>query len=302
MALGLGLGLCAGRDSGEPLTPTWPSEPFNVVAELTDEGILVSWSKPASHGSPILSYTATSTPGSVEDSGSELFLLFPYDEFDAETEYTFSVYATNAIGDGPSAESNPATTPAAAGTVWDAASKAANITLSNGNLTAATLDDSSTEGAKSLPSRNAGKRALKFTVTYASGDATNYECVSGLVIDTFDTSTTDPSRFGFCTAGDGYILKMDGMGGSTFTDLGLPVASGGWFALLIDETAGKGWLKTADGSGAGDPEAGTGEHFTFDPGTAFTAGCTLWSIDTVTPTSVTLDPTYSSGTFAAWDS
>lgn len=195
----------------------------------------------------------------------------------------------------------PSAPVAASGTTWDAASKTAGITLSNSDLTATTASDAGYEYAKGLPSRNSGKRALKFTLAYGGVALLDGEIHAGLAADSWDLASL-PERSGYAMTGDGFIFATDGMGNYTSTDLGLPVLTGEWFALLIDEATGNGWVKTAAGSGAGNPEAGTGAHFTFTPGTAFIPACSIYSADGSTPASVTLDPTYSSGTYAAWDS
>ena len=69
----------------------------------------MTWTAPASNGgSAITHYTVTSDPGGVvTDTTGGLGVVVP--ALTAGTSYTFTVYATNAAGNGPSATSNAVT-------------------------------------------------------------------------------------------------------------------------------------------------------------------------------------------------
>ncbi len=98
----------------------------------------VSFSAPVNNnGRPITSYTAVSSPGnitgSVSQSGSGTITV---SGLTAGTSYTFTVYATNAIGDSPSSSpSNSITTIAVGQQLWDSSSatNGFNITSTTGN-------------------------------------------------------------------------------------------------------------------------------------------------------------------------
>jgi uncharacterized repeat protein (TIGR01451 family) len=101
-----------------PQAPTVPGAPTNVSASSGDGSASVSWTAPASDGgSPITSYavtafaagaptgiTVTATGGAT---GAVLFGLTN------GLAYTFSVHATNAVGNGPESVQSAPVTPAA---------------------------------------------------------------------------------------------------------------------------------------------------------------------------------------------
>jgi hypothetical protein len=91
------------------VTPaTVPGAPTAVVALAGDESALVSWSPPASGGSPIVEYRVTSIPDGVEATTGEVAATVT--GLVNGRAYTFTVTATNAVGAGPpSAPSNEVT-------------------------------------------------------------------------------------------------------------------------------------------------------------------------------------------------
>lgn len=103
-------------NSVTPQAPTVPGAPTNVSASAGNASATVSWVAPASDGgSPISSYTvssftggaATGLPASVVGGGQNSATVSGLTNGVA---YTFSVHATNAVGNGPeSAQSAPVT-------------------------------------------------------------------------------------------------------------------------------------------------------------------------------------------------
>ena len=97
------------------VTPTTvPDVPTNIVAEAGDAQAIVSFTPPANDGgSAITSYTVTSTPGNISQTSTASPITVT--GLTNGTSYTFTVVATNAIGNSlPSAISNsvtPATIP-----------------------------------------------------------------------------------------------------------------------------------------------------------------------------------------------
>ncbi|MDR3442429.1 MAG: fibronectin type III domain-containing protein, partial [Legionella sp.] len=106
----LGNGPSANSNAVTPSVPaTVPGAPTGVTATAGNTEAAVSWTAPSNGGSPITSYTVTSTPlgGSCAVSGGGTTAHCT--DLTNSTSYTFAVYATNALGDGPSANSSPVT-------------------------------------------------------------------------------------------------------------------------------------------------------------------------------------------------
>lgn len=205
--------------------------------------------------------------------------------------YTVSLYAASQTGGNTAAISDYISV-SAASTTWDPASKTAPVTLSNGNLTATTTDQVVEALMKGTVSHSTGKYALKFVCVFGA-PASSEECGVGVVPATWDASTNTPSiaDIGMYVGNDGFYIPA-------FIDLGLAITTGGYLVCAVNFDTGKIWFGNAGGY-SGDPEAGTGEAITFTPNTALIPMGAGYS-DGGGTVSVTLDPTYTSGTFAAW--
>ena len=98
-----------------PVQATTPSAPTSVVATAGDSSAAVTWVAPSDGNSVITSYTVTPYVGSaaqpsVTVSGSPPSTSANFANLTNGTTYTFTVYATNAVGNGPtSSASNPVT-------------------------------------------------------------------------------------------------------------------------------------------------------------------------------------------------
>ena len=89
---------------------TAPSAPTNVAATAGNTQATVSFSAPASDGgSPITSYTVTSTPGNLTATGASSPITVT--GLTNGTPYTFTVHATNAAGPGPESSASNSVTP-----------------------------------------------------------------------------------------------------------------------------------------------------------------------------------------------
>jgi len=91
-----------------------PDPPTNVVATPLNSAVSITWDDPINNGgSPISSYTVTSTPGNIIVLSVQKPTLFQ--SLINGTSYIFTVYATNQIGDSilsiPSLPVTPATFP-----------------------------------------------------------------------------------------------------------------------------------------------------------------------------------------------
>ena len=95
--------------SSAPASP--PGMPMNVSASAGDASAWVSWTIPIDDGgSPITGYTVTSSPGGREASVGAAETSATVSGLTNGVTYTFTVVATNAVGDSsPSEPSNPVT-------------------------------------------------------------------------------------------------------------------------------------------------------------------------------------------------
>lgn len=98
-----------GPGAADTATPQGvPSAPQDVEATSEVSAAIVTWAAPADDGDlAVTGYTVTAAPGGATCTTNALTCSFP--GLDPGTEYTFSVFATNAAGDGPAADSNPVT-------------------------------------------------------------------------------------------------------------------------------------------------------------------------------------------------
>ncbi len=155
------VGTGAASSDSAPVTPsaapTAPGAPTGVVAVPGDGQATVSWTAPSNGGSPITSYTVTSSPGAVVvDSGTSSVTVTGLTD---GTAYTFTVTATNAIGTGPASAASSPVTPAAAATVPDAPT---GVSATPGNAEAIV-------SGRLRP--NGGSAITSYTVTASPGGA-----------------------------------------------------------------------------------------------------------------------------------
>jgi hypothetical protein len=97
-------------NSVTPLTPTVPGAPTNVSAIGSDSAATVSWTAPASNGSPIIGYSATASPGgrSCTTGGA---LTCTITGLTNRTTYSITITATNGVGTGPASSPAVSVTP-----------------------------------------------------------------------------------------------------------------------------------------------------------------------------------------------
>ncbi|MDG1845926.1 MAG: fibronectin type III domain-containing protein, partial [Acidimicrobiales bacterium] len=90
-----------GQQVGNNAAPTAPFEPTRVIATPLDKRIQVDWLAPVNDGgSAITGYTVTRTPGGEGQTCELNALTCTFTNLQNGTAYTFTVVATNDIGDG----------------------------------------------------------------------------------------------------------------------------------------------------------------------------------------------------------
>ena len=153
--------------SSNAVTPsarvTAPDSPTDVTASGGDGKATITWSVPASDGgSPITGYKVTASPGgSTVDVDSGRTTNATITRLTNGTSYTFTVRATNTIGD--SGESGPSrsVTPAVRATVPDAPSGVA-----------ATAGDEKATVTWNVPVSDGGSRITGYTISVSPGRLT----------------------------------------------------------------------------------------------------------------------------------
>ena len=143
----------------EAMTPaTVPAAPTNVSATAGNGSAWVSWTAPDNGGSLISSYTVTPFIGSAAQSPVTVSNAPPVTSayiggLTPGTAYTFTVTATNAVGNGPASVASNAVTP----TALTAPSPPTGVTATAGNTTAAV--------SWTAPANNGGSPITSYTVT-----------------------------------------------------------------------------------------------------------------------------------------
>lgn len=150
--------------------PTVPDAPTIGTATAGDASASVAFTAPGNNGgSPITGYTVTSTPGGITATGASSPINVT--GLTNGTAYTFTVRATNAIGNSAESAASNSVTPASAGATyatWNPSDKNAAVGLSNGNLTMTkTGGVSGFASARSTVGKSSGKWYWENTVQAA---------------------------------------------------------------------------------------------------------------------------------------
>jgi hypothetical protein len=142
-----------------PVGGVSPGQPTNVTASGGNAQATVSWTAPTGAGLPVSSYTVTASPGgqTMTVSGSQTSATVL--NLTNGTTYTFTVYASNAAGNGPPSAPSNAVTPVGPPPVAPT-----NVTATAGNAQATVT--------WTPPSGNGGSVITSYTVTASGGQST----------------------------------------------------------------------------------------------------------------------------------
>jgi large repetitive protein len=163
-----------------------PDAPTGITTTAGTGKVTVGWTKPADNGSPITSYTVTSSPG-----GFTCTVLAPATTCDvstglvAGTAYTFTVTATSVAG------TSSASTASTSASINAAPSEPRNVTAVKGNTTATVSWDA--------PLDSRGSDVTGYTATaYTSGNVSAGTCTTVAPIETCEiTGLTNGTPYTF---------------------------------------------------------------------------------------------------------
>jgi hypothetical protein len=148
-------------------------------------------------------------------------------------------------------------------TTWNPDDKAANITLSNGDLVA-TLTSTTTAGLRSILGVNSGKWYWEITVGTLLGNE--------LYLGIGDSAVLLTTHLGFTSGGYSYHGSGLKINNNSSTSYGNSYTSGAVISVALDLDAGKlWWAKNGVWQASGDPAAGTNEAFSGISGTFYAA-------------------------------
>jgi uncharacterized protein (TIGR02145 family) len=140
-----------------PSAPTVPGPPTSVTAVGGNAQATISFTAPASNGgSPITGYTVTSSPGGITSTGATSPINVT--GLTNGTSYTFSIVATNAIGNSVASSASTAVTP--------------NTVPGPPTAVVATAGNASASVAFVAPVNNGGSAITGYTVTSSPGGIT----------------------------------------------------------------------------------------------------------------------------------
>ena len=209
--------------------PTVPSAPTSASAIVGDSSASVSFAAPFSDGeSAVTGYTVTATPGGVTATGSASPILVS--GLANGTAYTFTVHATNAVGDGPESDPSAPVTPGAA------SPPGAPTGL------AASAGDGRVGLSWVAPTVNGGAAVTDYVVQYRPSGTTTWTSIDEGSANTFATVTglTNNSAYDFAvqavnSAGPGAASSVLTATPSAqlLPDPGFESGNGGWIAFKI---------------------------------------------------------------------
>lgn len=251
---------------------SWPS---NLVASVPNAPTIgtatggnasasVAFTAPAiDGGSAITGYTAISTPGSFTGTGTSSPVSVS--GLTNGTPYTFTVHATNAIGNSAESAASNSVTPTGTYATFDATAKNVNITLPT-SLTA-TSSSASSFSVLANQGKTTGKHV--FEMNASAGSTGIYFGFSNNNGANAQNGQVGGTAGGFASAGYRGAGTLVQGATAVFTTVGTaPTFTAATnYMIAIDLDAGKAWIcKGGVWANSGDPATGTNPSFTWAAG------------------------------------
>jgi hypothetical protein len=259
---------------------TVPGAPTNVVATAGNTTAYVTWTAPASNGSPITSYTVTSSPGGIICGTTTTACGFL--GLTNGTSYTFTVTATNAIGTGPASSPSNAVTPGAVPT----APGGLSATGPNSSLTA-TLNwsalannggflitgyaieysQSSSTGPWTSASANTGSTGTSFSLTLPNSNTFYWQVAAINVLGQSPWASTDTvtwsvtGSYSYSTPTYGYVSVPTYGYVSTYQQTGTGSSYQQTGTTQVYQQTGTGSYSYQSGTGYYTYQSGTGYYY-----------------------------------------
>jgi hypothetical protein len=233
--------------------PSTPGPPTNVTATAGNGSAQVSWTAPPDNGAPITSYTVTQHPGNGGYMVSASQTSIAMTGLTNGTTYTFTVHATNSIGDGSESGSSNGVTPSASAT-----------TPSAPTSVSAVPGDGHVIVSWHAPSSTGGSAISSYTVTVNPGGA--HTTVSGAILQADVTSLTDGIAYSFTVRAANAIGAGPESSPASVVPVGPPLPPTGVSASALSGAATVTWQTPSSDNGS----AITGYEITTTPATKTT--------------------------------
>ena len=228
--------------------PTVPAAPSGVAATAGNGSATVTWTAPDNGGALISSYTITPFVGATAQTPVTVSNAPPVSSVNISgltpgTAYTFTVTATNSVGNGPASTPSNSVTP----TALAAPAPPTGVTATAGDTTATVT--------WTAPTNNGGSPVTSYTVTpNTAGNEGSTQLPSTTVSGTSATITglTDGTTYAFTVAATNAVgTSQPSVQSNSVTPATFPGAPLGVVATAGDGTANVTW--TAPASNGGSP-------------------------------------------------